>query len=76
MVVNKGLFFIVLIISFIVVLFVWVVIFFDDGMVFVDINVGLFYVFVVFLFGVYGIVFVGWVLNLKYLFFLVIWVVV
>lgn len=43
---------------------------------FVNVNVGLLYVMVILLIGVYVVIFVGWVLNLKYVFFGVMCVVV
>lgn len=58
----------VLLIMLILVFVIWVVVLVVLGWVIVDINVGIFYFFVMFLLGVYGIIIGGWVLNLKYFF--------
>ena len=61
--VNLFFFRIVLVAIFMLSLVVWVVVFFDYGMVLLDLNIGLFYLFVIFLLGVYGIIIVGWFSN-------------
>lgn len=61
--VNFFFFRMVLVVIFMLSLVVWVVVFFDYGMVLLDLNIGLFYLFVIFLLGVYGIIIVGWFSN-------------
>lgn len=66
--VDKFVFFFVLLLMFVLGMVGWVVIFVIENWVFVDFNIGIFYIFVVFFLGVYGIIMGGWVFNLKYLF--------
>ncbi len=61
-------FFLAPMITFILALFAWAVIPFDQGMVLADINVGILFLFAVSSLGVYGIVMAGWASNSKYAF--------
>lgn len=56
------------ILTFLLSLISWAVIPFDYGMVLVDINVGLLYIFAISSLGVYGIITSGWASNSKYAF--------
>lgn len=56
------------ILTFLLSLVSWAVIPFNHGMVLVDINVGLLYIFAISSLGVYGIITSGWASNSKYAF--------
>jgi NADH-quinone oxidoreductase subunit H len=66
--VDKVVFIIAPMISFILALIGWAVIPFDRGLVLADINVGVLYVLAVSSLGVYGIIMAGWASNSKYAF--------
>ena len=55
-------------ITFILALVGWAVIPFAEGAVYVDLNIGLLYIFAVSSLGVYGIICSGWASNSKYAF--------
>lgn len=66
--VNKVIYLLVLLIILVLVFVVWLVVFFDLQIVLFNVNVGLLYLLVMILLGIYGIILVGWVFNLKYVF--------
>lgn len=65
---NVLIFILAPIITFLISLFVWVVIPFDYDSVFVDINVGVLYILAISSLGVYGIITSGWSSNSKWSF--------
>lgn len=65
---NMLLFILAPILTFLLALIGWAVVPFETGMVLVDINVGLLYLFAVSALGVYGIIMAGWASNSKYAF--------
>ena len=66
--VNKALFLLAPVITFILALIGWAVIPFGPGLVGADINVGVLYLFAVSSLGVYGVIIGGWASNSKYAF--------
>lgn len=66
--VNKFLFFLAPLISFVLALLIWVIIPFEYGYVLVDINIGLLYIFAISSLSVYGIIIAGWASNSRYAF--------
>jgi NADH-quinone oxidoreductase subunit H len=65
---NTLIFILAPIITFLISLFVWAVIPFDNNSVFVDINVGVLFILAISSLGVYGIITSGWSSNSKYAF--------
>lgn len=65
---NVLIFILAPILTFLLSLVSWAVIPFNHGMVFVDLNIGLLYIFAVSSLGVYGIITAGWASNSKYAF--------
>lgn len=65
---NKVIFILAPVVSFFLSLVSWVVIPFDLGLVLVDLNIGMFYLFAISSLGVYGIVIAGWASNSRYAF--------
>ena len=65
---NTVIFILAPILTFILSLVTWAVIPFDQNAVFVDLNVGVLFVFAISSFGVYGIITAGWSSNSKYAF--------
>ena len=63
---NKVLFLVAPMLTFILSLIAWAVIPFDEGMVLVNINVGVLYLFAISSLGVYGIIVAGWASNSRY----------
>ncbi len=64
--VNKGIFFIAPMLTFVLAVVGWAVIPIGDGMVIADLNVGILYIFAISSMGVYGIIMAGWASNSKY----------
>ena len=65
---NTLIFVLAPILTFLISLVVWAVIPFDDGFVFVDINLGVLYILAISSLGVYGIITSGWASNSKWSF--------
>jgi len=65
---NTLIFILAPIITFLISLFVWAVIPFNDNSVFVDINVGVLFILAISSLGVYGIITSGWSSNSKWSF--------
>nr|QXI86670.1 NADH dehydrogenase subunit 1 [Lactuca sativa var. capitata] len=65
---NFFLFRMVPVATFMLSLVVWAVVPFDYGMVLLDLNIGLLYLFAISSLGVYGIIIAGWSSNSKYAF--------
>ena len=65
---NPVVFLLAPMVTFILALFAWSVIPFDQGMVLANINVGILFLFAVSSLGVYGVLMAGWASNSKYAF--------